>query len=161
MTDPGDQSANPSESVVKIGGYANPSAALKEVGEAFNAWSANLASTSLQMCYALVAANWLVYGSMKAIISSRWSILSLLSVFVALAVNLATSFVMTELHRCRYKYAEDVPDRWVSEFNKYSGTSDPWPYTATIEAVGLVTRLMKLLLPVVGGLFLLVGACAR
>jgi hypothetical protein len=38
------------------------------------------------------------------------------------------------------------------------GTSDPFPHTKTIEWVGFVTRIIKFVLPLVGGVLLIIGA---
>jgi hypothetical protein len=68
------------------------------------------------------------------------------------------SFAMRWLHMRRYKYAEDNADRWRDLFVKCAGTSDPFPHTKTIEWVGFVTRIIKFVLPLVGGVLLIIGA---
>jgi hypothetical protein len=152
------QSLDGQTPISSSGAYEDSIEALKGVGEAFNAWSGSLTSTSLQLCYALVGANWVVFGSMAAILSSVWAKLSLLSILLAIAVNVIVALVMTELHRRQYRYAEEKVDRWEAEFKAYASTSHPWPFTKSIEAVGAVSRWMKLLLPLIGGILLGIGA---
>jgi hypothetical protein len=143
------------------GAYQDPAAALKDIGEAFNFWSGSLGSKSLQICYALIGANWVVYGSTQGLLQSGWAILSLLSILCALAQNILVAFVMAELHRTRYAYAEKDKDRWADEFTKFAGTSHAWPFTRTIEVVGILSRWLNFLLPTFGALFLFIGACTR
>jgi hypothetical protein len=143
------------------GAYKEPVEALKGVGEAFNAWSGSLTSTSLQLCYALVGANWVVFGSIKEILKSEWAKLSLLSILIVIAANVVVALLMTELHRRQYRYAEEEVDRWKAEFEKYASTSHPWPFTRTIEVVGAVSRWVKAIFPLIGALLLGIGACNK
>lgn len=57
--------------------YASPAEALKKVSTEYEYWSGKLTETSLQMCYALIAANWVVFGSMNGSLSNIWTKLSL------------------------------------------------------------------------------------
>jgi cytochrome bd-type quinol oxidase subunit 2 len=142
----------------KYGGYKDPTDALEKVGAAFNDWSGSLTTASLQMCYAVIGANWIIFQKVGAIRGSWFAKLSMTAVLVALLVNVTASYLMSWLHKGRYKYAEDNADRWRDLFIKCAGTSDPFPYTKWIERVGSVTRLLKFLLPLVGGVLLIVGA---
>src|SRR5207247_6737303 len=67
--------------------HETPQKALEEVGNQFNHWSGKLTENSLQMCYALIGANWVVYGSVGQILQSQWAKLSLLMVILTLAIN--------------------------------------------------------------------------
>jgi hypothetical protein len=60
--------------------YATPEEALKKVSSEFEYWTGRLTETSLQMCYALIAANWLVFGSVRGILGNLCATLSLLMV---------------------------------------------------------------------------------
>jgi hypothetical protein len=44
--------------------------ALKEISGAFDYWSGQITATSLQTCYALIGANWVVFGSVGNIFHS-------------------------------------------------------------------------------------------
>jgi cytochrome bd-type quinol oxidase subunit 2 len=142
----------------KYGGYKDPTDALEKVGAAFNDWSGSLTTTSLQMCYAVIAADWIIYQKVDAIRKSTYAKSSMTTVMVALLVNVIASYAMSELHKSRYKYAEEDTDRWYNRFIECAGTPDPFPYTKLIERVGFWTRLLKLLLPLVGGALLIAGA---
>jgi hypothetical protein len=142
----------------KYGGYKDPTDALEKVGAAFNDWSAYLTTTSLQMCYAVIAGDWIIYQKVDAMRKSPFAKWSMTAVMVALLVNVSASFIMSELHKRRYKYAEDDANRWRDLFIKCAGTSDPFPYTKMIERVGFVTRIIKFVLPLAGGVLLIIGA---
>ena len=143
------------------GVYKDPVDGLRAVGEAYDAWSGVLTSTSLQMCYALIGANWVVYGSIAEILKSNWAIASLISVLIALGVNMSVAYVMTELHRCRYKYAEVKVDEWEKEFKAHSKKPEAWPYTRAIDRIGIVSRLPKLGLPIVSAFLLIYGGWVK
>jgi hypothetical protein len=143
------------------GVYKDPVEGLKAVGEAYDAWSGVLTSSSLQMCYALIGANWVVYGSIAEILKSKWAIASLVLVLIALGVNMTVAFLMTELHRCRYKYAEVKVERWEAEFKAHCRAPQEWPFTKAIERVGFISRLMKIGLPILGALLLMYGAYVK
>ena len=86
---------------------------------------------------------------------AKWS---MTVVMVALLVNVSASFFMSWLHMRRYKYAEEDAGRWRDLFIKCAGTRDPFPYTKLIEWVGFVARIFKFVLPLAGGVLLIVGA---
>jgi hypothetical protein len=45
--------------------YESSTDALKEIDDAFDYWSGQITATSVQMCYALIGANWVVFGSVE------------------------------------------------------------------------------------------------
>ena len=138
--------------------HQSPTAALKDVCGAFNDWSRNLTDTSLQLCFGLVAANWLVFGSVKGILHNEWALASLFLVLLALACNLFGSYLMSEWFRTRVEYAERNDATWLLEYRKYAGTRHPWPYTKNIENATKALRLFKMSLPILGGICLVVAA---
>jgi hypothetical protein len=133
-------------------------AALKDVCGAYNDWSKGLTDTSLQMCLGLVAANWLVFGSVKGIVNNRWAMGSLFLVLSALACNLLGSYCMSEWFRIRIEYAESDIARWESEYCRYSGIRHAWPYTENIECASKFLRLTKMVLPLASGAAFIVAA---
>jgi len=138
--------------------YETPIAALKDVCSAYNDWSKGLTDTSLQMCLGLVAANWLVFGSVNGILHNRWAMVSLFLVLLALACNLLGNYLMSEWFRIRVEYAENDLARWEQEHGKYSGIRHPWPYTQSIECTTKVLRFVKMILPLASGLLLILAA---
>lgn len=132
--------------------------ALKDVCVSYNEWSKGLTDSSLQMCLGLVAANWLVFGSVKGILHNKSAMTSLLLVLVALVSNLLGSYLMSEWFRMRAEYAEKDSARWKSEFDRYSGIRHPWPYTQSIERVTKFLRFLKVTLPLASGAYLIIGA---
>jgi hypothetical protein len=140
-------------------GFTKPqSPPLKDICGAYNEWSKGLTDTSLQMCLGLVAANWLVFGSIKGIVSNRWAMGSLFFVLLALTCNLLGSYCMSEWFRIRIEYAESDVARWESEYCKYSGIRHPWPYTENIECATKFLRLTKMVLPLASGAAFIVAA---
>src|SRR5664280_261599 len=132
--------------------YESPQDALKKVSSEFGYWTGNLTDTSLQMCYALIAANWLVFGSVNGILHSRWARLSLFIVLLALASSVVTAWVFSESMRKLIDYAESDTDRWEKEFKQAAGKKVPWPFTKRMEIIGIWSRWVK------AGLTLLSGA---
>jgi hypothetical protein len=55
------------------GTYESSTGALKEIKTAFDYWSGQVTATSLQMCYGLIAANWVVFGSVRNILHSGYA----------------------------------------------------------------------------------------
>ena len=47
--------------------------ALKKVTSEFEYWSGKLTETSMQMCYALIGANWVVFGWLNGILNNVWA----------------------------------------------------------------------------------------
>jgi hypothetical protein len=85
--------------------YESSTDALKEIDGAFDYWSGQVTATSLQMCYALIGANWVVFGSVGNILHSRYAIVSLLFVLLALTFNMVSAYALAEYMRIRFGYA--------------------------------------------------------
>lgn len=148
----------PCESVPETGVHESPISGLRDVCSAYNDWSKGLTESSLQMCFALVAANWLVFGSVAGIRQHGWAMASLFLVLAALAFNLLGAYSMAEWFRMRVEYAEEDSARWRLEFEKYSSLRHPWPYTQGIECAVKVLRFLKMILPLASGVCLIVAA---
>src|ERR1700682_3212706 len=95
--------------------YKSPGEALKKVSSEFEHWSGKLTESSLQMCYALIGANWAVFGSLQGILKNRWPKLSLLMVIIALATNIIGAWLLSESLRKRVEYGEANSGRWKKE----------------------------------------------
>src|ERR1700733_7011226 len=84
------------------GTYSSSQGALDQLEEAFNHWSGQVSATSLQLCYALIAGIWLIFGSVKGILGSRCATLALFAVLLALATNLMSAYAFAEYTRLRF-----------------------------------------------------------
>lgn len=137
--------------------YESPSEALEAVRSDFLYWSEKLTDTSLQLSFAVIAANWAVFGSVDRVLGNAWAKYSLFLVLLSLGISLAGSKLMSEMHRSRYEHAEGDPERWKKEFRDVMGKRDPWPFTHGIEFLGRVLRECKTWLPLAGGLLFLIA----
>src|SRR5689334_22277255 len=95
--------------------YESPTEALKKVCSEYEYWSGKLTETSLQMCYAVIASNWVVFGSVNGILGNMWAKLSLLMVILALATNIIGAWLLSEQLRTRVEYGEADGLRWFQE----------------------------------------------
>jgi hypothetical protein len=150
-----------SSELSKRGVYETPRKALEDVGDYYKHWSGRLTETSMQMCYALIGANWVVFGSVGSILQNSWAKLSLLAVILTLAVNVIGAWGMSEALRRRFEYAEEDNDRWQREFNEAAGKRVTWPFTYGIESGAFWLRQIKGLMPIIGGAFLIIGAIGK
>jgi hypothetical protein len=142
--------------------YATPEDALKKVFEEFGYWTGRLTDTSLQMCYGLIAANWLIFGSsVDGILHSPWAKWSLISVMFALATSVIGAWFLSETLRRRVIYGECDPGRWRQEFQAATGKQVAWPFTEAINRVGGWTRTIKAACTLTGGVLLIVGALLK
>lgn len=141
--------------------YANPAEALKKLSSEYEYWSGKLTESSLHMCYALIAANWVVFGSMNGILASTWAKLSLLMVLLALGINIAGAWLLSAALRKRVNYGEADNVRWAEEFGKYVGANSPWPFTETIDWIGRWMRCIKAGFTLASGVLLMVGALLK
>jgi hypothetical protein len=141
--------------------YDTPQAALKAVREDYLYWTGRVTDTSLQLSLAVIAANWAVFGTVDAILTSFWARLSMMLIVVGLGVSLIAASLMGTFHGRRIDYAESDGDRWNAEFEATAGRRDPWPFTHTIEMLGSWQRLMKTWLPIAAGLAFLIALFRR
>jgi hypothetical protein len=144
-----------------VGLYAGPSEALEAVIADFQYWTGRLTETSAQMSYAVIGANWIVFGSVNAILGSIWSKLSLLAVLLGLATGVVGTWLLCEAHRRRGVYGDSDPARWATEFHKFANKRSPWPFTAFIEWTASWTRNLKAAFALLGGVFLVIGAILK
>jgi hypothetical protein len=81
------------------------------------------------MCYALIGANWVIFGSVGSILHSRYAIVSLLLVLLALTFNMLSAYALAEYMRKRFGYAVSNRKRWKAEFQHEKIESTTWPYS--------------------------------
>jgi hypothetical protein len=138
--------------------YESSTDALKEVYEAFDYWSGQITATSLQMCYALIGANWVIFGSVGNILRSPYAIMSLLLVLLALTFNMLSAYALAEYMRSRFGYAVSDRKRWEAEFQHVKIESTTWPYSKWTQGASVATRMIKMILPLASGVCLIIGA---
>jgi hypothetical protein len=140
------------------GTYKSSTDVLKELKTAFDYWSGQVTATSLQMCYGLIAANWLVFGSVGNILHSGYAVASLLLVMLALAFNMVSAYGLAEYMRSRFGYAVSDPDRWEAEFQQEKIKPTTWPYSNWTQGASIASRAIKIILPLASGVCLIIGA---
>ena len=131
--------------------------AVKELFEGFNRWSASVSSYGMHMAYAVIAANWAVYGDAQAIIANGWAKFSVAIVITFLGLNLFCGWLMTWQYAKRCKYADEDRNRWSDEFEKENTSPSAWPYTSFIERLGDFIRLLKVWAPLAAGILFVLG----
>jgi hypothetical protein len=141
--------------------YQSPIEALKAVREDYHYWTGKLTETSVQLSYALIAANWAVFGSVDKILASFWSKLSITLVVVGLGFTVAAAKGMGEILRNRIEYAEADTARWQNEFTETSGKRVAWPFTDRADSLGRWMREAKTWIPLAAGVSFLVALFSR
>ena len=141
--------------------YQSPSEALKAVHKDYLYWTGKLTDTSLQLSYAVIAANWAVFGSVDELLASFWSKPSVSLVIVGLGLSVAGAKWTGELHRARIEYAETDASRWKAEFQESAAKRDPWPFTKAIEYLGRAMREAKTWLPLIAGVSFFIALVRR
>jgi hypothetical protein len=150
-----------SEALPDIGLFKAPAEAAKAVSTSYDYWSGNLTTSSLQMNYALIGANWIIFGSVNGILGSPWAKWSMLFVLFALVVNVLGSWILSEVLRNRIDYGEENYPRWSAEFEEARGKKSPWPFTSAIDNIGRGMRWVKASLTLASGMCLIVGALLK
>jgi hypothetical protein len=141
--------------------YASPEEALKKLSSEFEYWSGKLTETSLQMCYALIGANWVVFGSINGILRSSYAQWSLVLVLLALGSNVVGAWILSESLRKRIGYGEGDPGRWSREYQSATGKDVAWPFTDAIQNTGTNMRRIKAAFTLASGICLIVGAILK
>lgn len=158
MSDPSSPELSKSELPSNGGVHESPRKALEKVGSEFEYWSGKLTETSLQMCYALIGANWVVFGSVGKILQNNWAKMSLLMVMLTLACNIVASWSLTESLRKRFEWAEGHSREWDRDFENAKGVRTPFPFTGFRENMGFCVRQIKGLFPLIAAILLVIGA---
>ncbi len=146
----------------ETGLYASAGEAIKKVASEFEYWSGRLTDTSLQLGYAVIAADWVIFASgtagVNGILANPWAKWSVLFVILALASNIVAAWVMSESHRKRVEYAESNTRRWEIEFAQNARIRSAWPFTDFTERFGRYMRILKASLTLAAGALLVIGA---
>lgn len=149
------------EFLKKTGLYPTPEDALKKVSSEFEYWTGKLTETSLQMCYAVIGANWVVFGSVGGILQSNWAKSSLLMVLAALGSNVIGAWMLSESLRKRVACGEGNAKKWTEEFEDAAGKDVPWPFTEGIQNTGKYMRWLKAGFALASGACFIVGAIRK
>lgn len=131
--------------------------AAKEIYDGFNAWSSLLTTRSIEVSFAIVAANWAVHGSKNDILHNFYSKWSLIIVIIFFGVNLLGTLLMTKLHDDRCHYIDENKIRWDKEYTQAAAEPSPWPYTNGIELLGAFLRVFKGWVPVIAGVLFVIS----
>jgi hypothetical protein len=131
-----------------VGGAVTAAEALRTN---FDYWTGKLTETSVQLSYAVLGANWAVFGKVDTILRSNWSKMWILCVVASLSSTVIGAKIMGERHRRRLDYADEDTGRWEKEFQATKNRRDPWPYTLQIESRGAKLRFAKTWLPFLAG----------
>src|SRR5687768_2629279 len=78
--------------------YASHSDALRAVRDDYLYWTGKLTDTSLQLSFAVIAANWATFGNIDQILGSWWAKFSLALVISSLGISVVGAKWMGELH---------------------------------------------------------------
>ena len=130
--------------------FKNAGDALKDVQKAFNDWSSILTSHSIQIAFAIIAANWAVHGRADAILENSWSRWSMGIAICFLGINLLSTNCMAWLLYKRSIYAEADWNRWEKEYEadlKDTSKNMYWPYDKSIQIFGEILRELKCWMP--------------
>lgn len=126
----------------------------KRLQDDFNAWSEMLTTRSIELSFAIIAANWAVHGNENNILNNFFAKWSILIIFVFLGVNLMFTWLLSERLFARHDYAEKNHESWKKEFENYKKEKNPiWPYTHFIEGSPKYLRHLKFLLPLLSASF--------
>lgn len=134
--------------------FATAGDGTKDLYEGYNAWTSGLAKHALQVTFALIGANWALYGTQAGILSNGWATASLFIAVGYLVLQLGLMLTMAIWHFCQHEYAEANRSRWEEEFNAAADTKSDWPYTKSIIRLGKFTPWLNLCAPALSGVLL-------
>jgi len=141
--------------------YSSPGEALKKVSSEYEYWSGKLTESSVQMSYSLIAANWIVFGSVNGVLNSLGAKLSLLMVFIGLAANVIGAWLLSESLRKRVEYGESNSVRWKTEYTNSDNKRVAWPFTNFMELTGKWMRRVKAISILVSAICLIVASVLK
>jgi hypothetical protein len=141
--------------------YNSPQEALKKVSSEYEYWSGKLTETSLQMCYALIAANWVIFGSINGVLKSIWAKSSLVMVMIALGSNVIAALMLSESLKKQMDYGEGHAEVWANQFEQAIGKNVAWPFTDTIQNTGRIMRWIKGCFTIAGAMCFIIGVIVK
>jgi hypothetical protein len=140
-----------------VGGFFKDAKdAERALREKYDAWSGKLADLSFQLSIGVIGANWAVCGQKSELIKNRWAVASIAVVVLGILVSVVSTWTVAEMLLRRIRYAQDDPDRWSMEREKFR-KDEHWPFTPAIDAIGSVLRVCRAAAPVIGGILFFVA----
>jgi hypothetical protein len=137
--------------------YKDPQEALKVLQDGYLYWTGKLTESSFALSFAVIGANWAVFGSVDRVFSNPWSEVSIGTVILNLVLNLFGYWMLGGMLRKRLVYAQEDPKRWEKEFREEYGKSTPWPSTSRIDRWAGALRSVRTFLPAIGGACFLIA----
>ncbi len=134
--------------------FAKAGDGTKDLVEGYNAWTSGLAKHALQVGFALIGANWALYGTQAGILSNGWATSSLFVAIGYLVLQLVLMQLMCILHKRRHDYAEHDRDRWANEYDAAANKKSDWPFTKGIIRLGKLMTWLNVCVPVLSGALL-------
>lgn len=138
--------------------YGSAGEALQTVNSEYSYWTGRLTEASTQMCYAVIGADWVVFGSVNGILNNIWAKWSLSLVLVALGISILGAWRLSEALRKQVEHGESSEEGWQSEYEAYLKKRGAWPFTKEMENIGKWMRLVKAGCTIVAGAFVIIGA---
>jgi hypothetical protein len=141
--------------------YASADEALKKVQETYDYWSGKLNDITMQMAFALIGANWAIFGTASGILGHIWAKLSIVAVLLAMVFNIIAALALSEMTEARVTYAESDLPRWAREYKESTGQKVAWPFTDCINDTGRRMRWVRAALIATSGVCLIIGAILK
>jgi hypothetical protein len=118
-------------------------------------WENALGTWSLQASYAIIAANWASHFQKASdILKNSSAKISIAIAIIFIILNILIAGVMIFLHRRRWKFAEEFPEKWKDEADlAKNSTFHKWPFTKSIEFFGFSLMVSRIVCPFVSGSF--------
>ncbi len=155
MTDPNDDDnvtptvpATPEgqETTMQTRRYKNAGEASEEVYESYNEVTGLFGKYAVEICYALIGANWAVHGTSHGILDNEYAKWSVAAALIFLGMNL----ILAGAHAfCLGTIVDDSTDEesWKEAFQ---AAEKEWPYTKNIEDIGLARTILRFVCPLIG-----------
>ncbi|MEK7996138.1 MAG: hypothetical protein AAB403_20255 [Planctomycetota bacterium] len=131
--------------------YSTPAQAMTALDVAYKSWTRRLTETSLQLSYAVLAANWAVFGSVDNIVQNAFARWSVALVVITLASNVAVAGWLGRTHKALIDSAQAKPAEWAERFRETAKAKNAFPFTEEIEKTAGALRVAKVWLPLAAG----------
>jgi hypothetical protein len=154
---PNSGAAPPPPTLAALSVYSTPAEATKAIQERYNYWTGKLNDVSLQLSFAVIAANWAVFKTSDGVIRNCWSKTSIGIAIVGIAANLLATWWMGEALGDRVADAESDLPRWQLEYQANTGKRTVWPFTKQIIVSAKLARHIRIWIPIAAGFALLIG----
>ena len=118
-----------------------------------NRWNTSLETLSVQLAYAIIAANWAVNASSNSILANFFAKYSIGTAVLFLAINVVFLGINTEIMWHRTNKADRDRKWWSSQARlKLLDSNTSFPFESVSGHLSTSLRWLRLLLPAVSGL---------